>query len=158
MLSYCCCPFNLIPGHSAICSLHSIHTKPHAYLQVHTIPGFPVSLQMLCLYLECPPLPHWPVQQAPKCFPRSSSITRLAPGGSPKDPTGVGGECQSTEYCTVYHTAGCWIDFTSVSRTTLWAPGKQYSGLIYPNVVYFLSQFKTQYQWISNNFHLIRTH
>lgn len=30
-------------------------------------------------------LPHWPVKQAPKCFPSSSSVKHPAPGGSPKD-------------------------------------------------------------------------
>lgn len=78
VLSNCYHPFNFIPGHSPTCVLHSTYTKPLASLQMHQVLELPIFLQVLCFRLQYPPLSHWPVKLAPKCFPSSCSVKHLA--------------------------------------------------------------------------------
>lgn len=125
ILSFQCClitaalstsPLATLPCACCIPSTpsHHVHTSKRTQLL-----DSPYHCKCCAQKLECPPLPHWPVTQARKCFPSSSSIKYPSPGGSPKVPTRVGRKCQSTEYHRAYHIAGHLTDFTPVSLTIL---------------------------------------
>lgn len=59
-----------------------------------------ISLQMLYFCPECLSLSPWPVKQAPKCFPSSSSVLKTI---RLWEVVTYSSECQFTKCCEVYH-------------------------------------------------------